>query len=191
MFDEYQLLDDDIGANAAFYERDSYGETQALLLCTSLHMAQPFPFWYVWVAASLPPDTNSSYTYGSDVCEDLDIDSDRFCSPSSLVPSVPEFEPYTVKLPNCSEPTVIEAFVNASLKPQSFLNRPGSEQTYRGLNNIWLELGLIPNNISAIPLSSQMGGLVMPRLEPDVLLELAKLGIDFNHLAHGKSNISS
>ena len=176
MFDEYQLLDDDIVVFPIIVDGDSYGDTQAFLLCNSLNAAAGGN-WYLWAAASLPPDNTGTYTYGQDVCEDLGIDSGRYCtSMENLIRETP------FQIPNCTEPTVIEAIVNASLKPQSFINRPGFKLTDKILKN---------NNDPSILAQTLQGGLLLPRLEPDVLLDLAKLGITINHLAHGKSNISS
>ena len=186
MFDEYQLLDDDIEAKPGvgenfFYEGDSYGDTQARLLCTVLSSPAPISQWYTWVAASAS-FSPASGILEYDVCKDLDIDSDGSDGLCSYVPLLANNNQTYAKVPNCTEPTVIEALLNAALKPQSFINRPGSEQMSK-----WL-LPTFPYNIN---FNSLHGGLLMPRLEPDVLLDLAKLGITINHLAHGKSNISS
>ena len=185
MFDEYQLLDDDIGAKPGFgfdnffYDADSYGDTQAFLLCMGLNVVTTEANWFTWTAASLPSNWTQmpNHPYGFDVCKDLGIDSDKFCSLSCSFWGC-------ARVPNCIEPTgtVVEAIVNASLKPQSFMNRPGSEQMYKFYRK---------NNELGFTFTSLHGGLLMPRLEPDVLLELAKLGMSVNHLAHGKSNISS
>jgi len=172
VFDEYQLLDDDIGAKPFFYEGDSYGDIQASLLCNALSTlsgAAQIPQWYTWAAASIPPALDI-FTY--DVCKDLDIDSDALCYST---PNLPGAELLSVKVPKCTEPTVIEALLNAALKPQSFINRPGFEQMARFYRKI------VPD----YSFPSLHGGLVLPRLEPDVLLELAKLGMNVNHLAHG------
>ena len=189
MFDEYQLLDDDIGAKPPFsefgfddffYDADSYGYTQAFLLCMTLNLPAVIPNWYTWTAASIPPAPD---IFEYDVCKDLDIDSDGYDGLCYFVALLPLPEPPYAKVPNCYAPTVIEALLNAALKPQSFINRPGFEQMGKWL---YPTFGTTYSNFN-----SSRGGLLMPRLEPDVLLELAKLGMNVNHLAHGKSNISS
>jgi len=162
VFNEYGLLDPEILVNSTFNEGNTYGETQAYLLCTGISGSGGAGEWWTWVATSLPQ---------ANVCEDLGIDSEEFCDEIQVV--VPGF---TGRVPKCEEPTVIEAIVNASLKPQSFMNRPGPEL----LVDFFDQLLNVTN-----PRQSLKGGLVLPRLEPDVLLELAKIGIAIFHLAHG------
>lgn len=155
------------------------------MLCNQLSKpGQPISKWYDWVAASVPPGPAALIDDEYDVCKDLDIDSDGLCSYSPLLPPLPDAERFRVKVPDCTEPTVIEAIVNAALKPQSFINRPGTEQITKWLISSFPPLSFPPwiNNYSV---STLQGGLVLPRLKPDVLFELAKLGMNVNHLAHG------
>jgi len=166
VFDEYCLLDPEILVNSTFYQGNSYGDTQAYLLCMSMNgngdptNAQ----WPYWTAASLRSEGPLL-----NVCDDLGIDSEQFCDELTL-------DGFAGRLPKCDKPTVIEAIVNASLKPQSFMNRPGYELTADYFEQLYG---------NPIPTVTLKGGLLMPRLEPDVLLELAKLGISIFHLAHG------
>jgi len=183
VLDEYQLLDDDIGAKPGvgdnfFNEGDSYGGVQARLICDILHTAGGgISQWYTWVAASVPSALGSIDEF--DVCKDLDIDSD-LCYYSPLTVA----EQIRIKVPNCTEPTVIEALLNAALKPQSFINRPGTEQTFK-----WFNRNPSLPTFNEVEFRTLEGGLLMPRLEPDVFLELAKLGMTVNHIAHGAPTV--
>ena len=161
VFTEYGLLDPEILTFVSTSEKDSYGEVMAFQLCTTLGLNG---LWFVWTAGS-PTNFN--------ICDDLGLDDEKCTSFPSGVPGL------NISYPNpfdggsqCEDPDVLNAIIKASGMPQSFFNRGGGELLFQA--------GVIPE-----PSPSLIGGLLMPRVEVDVLVKIAKLGVQVNHLNHG------
>ena len=168
-FEKAGLRDTDIfkESDSVEFEFSSHAEVQLFSICYA--MSQSNTFWQLWTSASY------------NVCEDLGIDPDEYCHTKLLggfgAPAL---------LPNCDffqasfnlddvKNVILPAIKAAAIKPQSWFNRPGQQR--------FAQISLLEQ--------SYPGGLLVGRLDPDVLLDLANVGVEINHFAHGKQLTST
>ena len=173
-FEKAGLRDTDIfkEADSVEFEFSSHAEVQLFSICYA--MSQSNSFWQLWTSASY------------NVCEDLGIDPDEYCH-TKLFGGFGA----PVLLPNCDfnlasfnlddvKNVILPAIKAAAIKPQSWFNRPGQQR--------WAQL--VPE-LAPFTEQSYPGGLLVGRLDPDVLLDLANVGVEINHFAHGKQFTST
>ena len=158
VLNEYGLLDEDILLNdfSGAVEFTSFVDAQAFKICRTLTASN---FWFGWTAGSFSE---------MNICDDLGLPEDswdRICPKRDI-------NGFEVRVPSevacANDADLLNAIYNAGLKPQSFFNRP-------------LEL---PN-----PAQSQLtfqGALLGPRMDVETLYEIAKVGVQVNHLNHGE-----
>jgi len=160
-FAEAGLLDPDIlvldSSGFATLEFSSYVDAQLYIICFNLGLSDYR--WTEWV------DPNRSYNetdnvYKVDICEDLGIDS-KYCYRNNV----------GYLIPNCytGKDVILPALKSVAIKPQSWFNRPGPGRP--GDNRVR---------------TTWTGGLLYGRVDPDVLLEMANVGVSIGHFAHGK-----
>jgi len=165
-FEKAGLRDTDIfkESESVEFEFSSHAEVQLFSICFS--MSQSNTFWNTWTSAT------------SNVCDDLGIDPDEYCHTKFFGGAAGP----PVLLPNCDpnqasfnledvKNVILPAIKAAAIKPQSWFNRPGSQR--------WA-----PFIEKSLP-----GGLLVGRLDPDVLLDLANVGVTINHFAHGAPTV--
>ena len=168
-FEEAGLLDHNI-LSTPFdtLEFSSYADAQLTIICYALGGGPPIIgsgyFWVIWVK----PGT---WTPGGiDICEDLGINSDKYCYQADwgkipkCDPSKDGFDPDDLKN------EILPALKDVAIEPQSWFNRPAGGQP-------------------PFELPGLAGGLLHGRLHPDVLLEMANVGFQVNHFAHGKHSV--
>ena len=174
-FGEAGLLDPEILADNGHVaaEFSFYADAELFSICKELS-AQPHK-WIVWTYASYVPGE------GSDICEELGIDSTKYCHESGFFD-----DPF--KVPNCDfyhesfdldgvMDAILPALKDVAIKPQSWFNRPGQRR---------LTLNGNDEDTKKANSDSNPGGLLIGRLDPDILLEIANVGADIAHFAHGK-----
>eukprot|EP00984_Skeletonema_dohrnii_P023332 scaffold12427_cov78-Skeletonema_dohrnii-CCMP3373.AAC.2 len=169
-FTEAGLLN--ISSASLAVEFSSYAEAQLFIVCST--MSQAPHFWPTWTSA-LDRDVNLN----RDVCVDLGIDSTKYCH-EKLFFNQPN---WPMRVPNCDwtdvesfdqdgvKNVILPAIKRVAIEPQSWFNRPGQ--------------GRFGDDISEL-IDTYPGGLLIGRLDPDILLEIADVGVSIYHFAHGK-----
>lgn len=193
--EKYGLLDEEIytGMLSDPYESGDYGKTMVVNICRS---ATALNLWNSWFAPTLnlvALEKEGQFS-AFDICEDLGIDK-NICSEQQLLP----IDSLFARLPECDNDEFIQAVIAAALDPQSFLNRPGFERWGNFLKEEILPIALLNPDCTATCQSTLVdsiglikatlaGGMLVPRVDPDVLLDLAELsgGVTVNHWAHGE-----
>ncbi|KAL7544544.1 hypothetical protein ACHAWF_007923, partial [Thalassiosira exigua] len=180
---EYGLLDGiREGGFVVNAEEDDYGRIMAINACV---IATGTNQWDLWFRPTYYLE-NFFSPLAFDICKDLGINDEETCTPRNL--TTPGIQ---ANLPrDCADDKYIDHFVKAAKKPQSFVNRPGLELLAEVYEFI-AETSANPDERAAAASaaedvrSTQVGGIVVPRVDPDVLYELAEIGVVANHLAHG------
>ena len=181
-FTEAGLLDPEIfDADASVaLEFNTYAEAQLFIVCKSMTSN---PWW--WPSWTFPSWNEDNLV--SDVCDDLGINSTKYCHASDAF--WPYGQGWPTRIPNCDpfnenfdlddlKDAILPAMGTVALKPQSWFNRPGT------MNFINTEA--VPTDWKDFASKTWAGGLLIGRLDPDVLLELANEGVSVYHFAHGK-----
>jgi len=164
-------------------EYETHAQVQAVALCQFLNDNTILRFLsIVHVSRTL------------DICEDLNIDSTKYCVPDELLPLGNFIDPITC----LTNEAVNTAFIEAAKVPQGFLNRKGPSETYSSLLST-IPLIDPPNRFFNIPNpavgwdkgpsnGSGTGGLILPKLEEKTLraiLRDTEQKFETNHLVHG------
>mmetsp|Transcript_11695 Transcript_11695/g.25649 ORF Transcript_11695/g.25649 Transcript_11695/m.25649 type:complete len:663 (+) Transcript_11695:369-2357(+) len=137
-------------------EFNSYGEAMLYKLCDSL------------TAASPDNGLQMTATTG-DWCKDLGISSEKCYDNPHPFDGVQD----RILSPYCLDREVVGAISNAAYDPTSFFNRPGIAQNHPEL---------VARGGS---MQTAIGGLLIPKVDVDVLDEIAKVGLRINHFQHG------
>ena len=186
IFEEAGLRDPEIfNVNASFaFEFSSYADAQLFSVCQTLS-GNPF-FAVTWIFPSFDNGTGTS-----DMCEDLGIDS-VYCHERNVWEIWEDFSTnmtgWPIKLLNCNpnhssfnltdvKDAILPALKDVAIKPQSWFNRPGAKYIAEFKPRTFL------NKMAGM---SWFGGILVGTLDPDVLLELAEVGVSVYHFAHGK-----
>lgn len=162
VLDKYGLLDEDILLNdfSVEVEFTSFVDAQAFIICRALTTNN---LWFGWTAGSFLNNPNPN------ICDDLGLPEDswdRIC-PKRVINGIEGRVPSEDACANDAD--LLNAIYNAGLKPQSFINRP-SDQT----------------KLPAQFQQSFQGALLGPRMDVETLYEIAKVGVQVNHLNHGE-----
>jgi FAD/FMN-containing dehydrogenase len=102
----------------------------------------------------------------SNWCTDLGI-AESFCSTHFMFG-------FPIEVPICNNREVIEAFADAAYDPLSFMNQAGPSV---------LTEEYIPNFFDNF--ATSRGGLLIPRLDIETLMDLDEIGLAINHFQHG------
>mmetsp|Transcript_23487 Transcript_23487/g.67686 ORF Transcript_23487/g.67686 Transcript_23487/m.67686 type:complete len:726 (-) Transcript_23487:82-2259(-) len=189
-------------AGVEIAEFGTYGEAMLYNLCSSISPIERYMGGY------------SSYTQTSgDWCADLSI-SEEFCTTRAVYESWPSLETCTAlgfpqdvceeimnngltqekclvllgqqefcdlllapfyNEPHCHKQEVIEALLEAAYNPLSFMNNAGPGE--------WFIPFYEGGDYDSQP--TVFGGLLIPKVDIDTLLDLDELGLPLNHLQHG------
>lgn len=83
--------------------------------------------------------------------------------------------------PHCYEQEVVTALVEAAYDPLSFLNNAGPPEWFFPF---WESFGIIPGaTLDNFPSSN--GGLLIPKVDVNTLMDLDMIGVSINHMQHG------
>ena len=198
-FDEAGLLDSEIlgwyppvGRLFFTHEFSSYADAQLFTAC--LNMATNGGLsWTNWVNSNgIYNETDNSddtdIHYRVDICEDLGIES-KYCYQTTFG-TIPNCDPTNVLFSlDDVKNVILPALKRVAIEPQSWLNRPGGQRMAEAAYEEQRE-GSQNATVTIITAETSLtGGLLHGRLHPNVLLEMANVGVQVNHFAHGKHSV--
>ncbi|KAL7552285.1 hypothetical protein ACHAWF_015531 [Thalassiosira exigua] len=170
--EKYNLLDNDILESFSVQAtQKSYGRAMAVRLC----LAAPGS-WFTWYLPTFLPDSERPSVLFN-ICEDLGIDEAKYCE--AVGDNVIQVQPTA---DGCMEDEFIDAFIRAARQPQSFINRPG----FQGLAEVFEDF--VPQFAEQIR-ATFTGGILVPRVKPEVLYKLFEIGVIANHFANGAATL--